>query len=634
MDPKTQNSLRGRLLVSYLAGNRAFKGIGVARASALWGQFGGQLYDILERGDAQTLSLILGESIASELITAWSEKQAEGKVIEWLDEHGFNARLAHKVIKIWGAEAVIKLGDNPYRMLAFAPWPTVDATAHSLGISFNDDRRLVAAVEWVCYVRVDARHTVTGNELLIRELRKILKCGPALASRAISLAKDECAIIEAPDGWQPLGPAVMERYIAERLRTLMNGKAQGQGNLFKRCPPGGELDLLIGDFESHQRLGLADEQRRAVMASFNHSLLVLTGGAGVGKTTTLKAIHEVSERIGRRVIQMALSGRAARQLRETTGREAVTIAAFLNLARNGKLSGADDSTLIIIDESSMLDLPLTYRILRSVSPRCGLMLVGDPYQLPPIGFGLVFHMLAASNTIPRVELTRVHRQAASTGIPDVAKAVRSGDPPPLATFSGRRPGVSFIPVDARNILNTIIEVVSDLGGVDEAQILTATKQGTSGVNAINCTFHEILSAGKQHVSHYGFNDGDPVIYLVNDYSKDLTNGSLGRVITVKRGTLAVDFGHTVEPLNQHLSKDLALAYSITVHKSQGSQFPRVIMPVVQNRLLDRTLLYTAITRAVEQVILIGDHDTFSKAVSNPPYAHLRHTGFASALSEA
>lgn len=624
---------RGRLLVSYLANNRAFRGIGVARASALWKQFGEELYDVLEKGDARRLSPILGDMVASELVIAWAEKLEENKVIKWLARFNFNIRLAYKIIKIWGTEAIQKLSENPYRMLAFAPWTIVDRTALSLGITHEDDRRLVAAVEWACYVRLDDKHTLTPYKMLIFEIRRLLRCGAELAARAVNLATVEYAIIESPGGLQPLGPAIMERYIADRLRSLMAGEAKGQGNLFRVELSSDDLDTIISDFEKDQRINFTIEQQEAVKGAFTNPLFILTGGAGVGKTTTLKAIHEVSERLKKRIVQIALSGRAARQLRETTGRPAMTIAAFLNGRRSGKVSNIDDSTLIIVDEASMLDLPLTYQILRAINPRCNLLLVGDPYQLPPIGFGLVFHLLARPNDVPRVELKHVHRQATSTGIPEVVNRIRSGYVPDLPPFSGKRTGVSFINTNPVNILDTIIDVVSELGGINEVQILAATKRGPSGINEINSTFHQILSTGKPHTSERGFAVGDPVIYLVNDYSKDLTNGSLGRVIALHDGNnIAVDFGHRQEPMDRPLAERLALAYGITVHKSQGSQFQRVILPVVRSRILDRTLIYTAITRAVQQAILIGDYATLRNSVSSQPHAHVRQTGFASALT--
>jgi exodeoxyribonuclease V alpha subunit len=614
-----------------LAKNRAFKGIGVARASALWRQLGQDLYDVLEKGDINRLSPILGEITASELLNAWASKQEEGRVIGWLDQFNFNTNLAYRLIKIWGTESITKLTENPYRMLAFSIWPVVDRAALSLGVLPDDDRRLIAAVESVCYARLDAKHTLTEHRDLAAEVRRILRCNAELADRAIRLAADEHAIVEAPGGWQPLGPALMEQYVATRLQSLVSGKAQGQGHLFQAKLTSEALESIIGDVEATCRLSLTGEQRGAVKAASTHPLLVITGGAGVGKTTTLKAICEASVRLGRTAVQMALSGRAARRLSDATGHPAMTIAAFLNVARGGKFTGTDDASLLIIDEASMLDLPLMYRILRSVSPRCNLMLVGDPYQLPPIGFGLVFHTLAASNLVPRIELTQVHRQAASTGIPGAANSVRAGAPPRLAPFGGNRPGVSFINADTHNILNTIIDVLNELGEINEVQILAATKHGPSGVHKINSRLQDILSTGQQRLPGSEFAVGDPVIYLVNNYAKDLSNGSLGRVVMVDGGGLAVDFGHTIELLDRRMSSDLALAYAITVHKSQGSQFPRVIVPIVPSRLLDRTLIYTAITRAVQQVVLIGDYNTFCRAVSGLPYAHMRQTGFESAL---
>ena len=367
----------------------------------------------------------------------------------------------------------------------------------------------------------------------------------------------------------------------------------------------------------------------------SHPLSVLTGGAGVGKTTVLKVIHEVCERTGSFVRQMALSGRAAQRMREATGREASTIAKFLREAGEGKIDPRGDP-LVIIDESSMLDLPLVFDLIRALPESARLLLVGDPYQLPPIGFGLVFHVLANSPQVPRVELTRIHRQAQSTGIPQIACDLRRGIVPELPTFVGIAPGVSFIDARGEQVIEWLDHVTEKLRRFEDVQILGVTKRGICGVKNINSVFHAIHAEAEGEQDGPVFVQGDPVIYLANDYGKELWNGSLGRVEAVDydaaKGkairTLSCQFEGVRHEIAEEDLTNIDLAYAITVHKAQGSQFRRVVMPVIRSRLLDRSLLYTALTRGIEQVVFIGDRGAFRQSIKAPPTSQNRMVGFS------
>jgi exodeoxyribonuclease V alpha subunit len=318
-------------------------------------------------------------------------------------------------------------------------------------------------------------------------------------------------------------------------------------------------------------------------------------------------------------------------MEEATGRPAKTIASWLRAVDAGTVT-LDTEPTIAIDESSMLDLPNTYRILRRLQPGCRLLFLGDPGQLPPIGFGIVFHAMVQETAIPRVHLTEIMRQAASTGIPQASCEIREGRVPPLDDYRGNGNGITFIDCKREEIANTVLDVVNDLGGVARCKVVSATKNGPAGVNAINDTFHELLSPGKPQL--YGYAVGEPVIWLRNDYDLDLLNGSLGTVVRADQ-ELIIDWeGVGQAVVEPSLLQDLNLAYAITVHKSQGTQFPTVVAPIYQSRLLDRTLLYTAVTRAQFQVVLVGDRRAFERAVLNPPNPSLRQTAFHVHLAKA
>ncbi len=279
---------------------------------------------------------------------------------------------------------------------------------------------------------------------------------------------------------------------------------------------------------------------------------------------------------------------------------------------------------IAIDEASMLDLPIMYRLLRRLEPGCKLLLLGDPGQLPPIGFGIVFHSLVENQAIPKVELTKIHRQAAHTGIPQISQAVRGGEVPEMSEYHGQGVGVSFVECPREQIPDVLMDVVHDLSGVGASQVISPLKSGSAGTRSINTLFQNLLAVGRER--YLGFSVGEPVIWLVNDYELGLMNGSLGVVKAIEPEGLRVawDEGELVIK-EEDVAEKMDLAYAITVHKSQGSQWERVVVPVFQSRLLDRTLLYTAITRAQSQVVLVGDRAAFQKAVQQPSSASRRQT---------
>ena len=623
----------GQLIINFLSKHPAFEGLGIGKAKAtrLWKNFGSDLYEVLRQGDLEKLTYVLAEESARRLVEAWRAVSEEAAIVSFLDAHGFDARLADKVRKIWPGDAPTKLNENPYRMLAFAGWEKVDRMAHSLGVAQCDPRRQVAAVEACLYQRLDAKHTLTPHAMLLDGVCAAMGTGGrGMGRAAVDRALGEHAIVATGDGYQPLGAAVMEKAITNYLHELLTGAPGPERNLFSSSLSSIIVEP-IASFEESAGLRLNAGQRRGVEMALHYPLSVLTGGAGTGKTTVLQVIHRIAEQVAVPVLQMALSGRAAQRLREATGRPASTIAAFLLAAEQGSVHSASE-LLVIIDESSMLDTPVMYSIVRALPAHARLLLVGDPYQLPPIGFGLVFHVLAASPHIPKVELVEVHRQAQSSGIPQIAREIRHGIVPSLPAFAGLSAGVSFIEADDGDVMDYILGVLTAWRGCEDTQVLGVTKRGASGTRNINATLHAMASAAKPKLEGWAFAEGDPIIYLMNDYQKELWNGSLGRIESIlssngRRSLMCCLDGARREIPEADFHR-IDLAYAITVHKAQGSQFKRVIVPIVKTRLLDRTLIYTALTRGVEQVVFVGDRGAFNAAVTAPPHAHERQVGFS------
>lgn len=613
----------GRLLVQYLTNSPDFRGIGAAKAQALWDAFGDRLAATLADGDVQALEAVLAPSMARRLVEAWQAKLPEAELMAFLDAHGFDLRLAGRLARVWGDRARQMAELNPYYMLAFAGWSTVDAAAAKLGVRADDSRRLVGAVESALYDRLQRAHTVTDHEMLLRLVRRKLQGGDA--ARAIELAHAELAVVGSLDeGYQAAGAASLERGIEERLRAMLAGEAAQQATLFEAVTPEPDwATRILTVVEREQGFALNAEQRAGAVMPFEHAFSLLTGGAGVGKTTVLRAIIRLAQNKHLTVVQMALAGRAAKRMSESTGHAAMTIAKFLTDSRAGKLELGGD-TLVVIDEASMLDLPTLYRVLRFLPDGARLLLVGDPAQLPPIGFGLVFHRLVESRLVPQTHLVEVHRQAESTGIPAVASAVRRHTVPGLTAYAGSGPGVSFIPCNADEVMRVLERLASDWHGEDW-QALAATKGGRGGIEFINKTSHANAIGD---VVGPAFVRGEPVIHLVNDLERGLMNGTLGRVIESDDERLSILFEGQRHDFDWAAARDrIAHAYAISVHKAQGSQFKRIAVVIGRSRLLDHALVYTALTRGVEQVVFIGDRNALESAIVNPPLAHMRQVAF-------
>lgn len=605
---------QGAYFVKYLA--RAVSGIGEATAQKLWNAHGAGLYKILAGKDPSPLVPILGDTRAVELLETYKEEMEERDVAVWLDEHRFDTRLANKVVHVWGKNGAALLKRNPYVMLTFAPWEGVDDAARRIGIALDDPRRLIGAVEGALYARLPQGHTAVSRTVLARAVQEMLGGSADLAEQAIDEALREGGAVTVPDGrLQPAGAAVMERYVETRIRELQ--QASRQEDLFQAAVSDQDIAAAIARFEATQAYVLTDEQRAAVVLAVNDGFGLILGGAGVGKTTVLRAAWVVCEAQGRQIKQMALSGRAAQRMREATGRQAYTIAGFLREIMQSK-ADIRAGTLLVIDEASMLDLPTTYRILRAMPAGARLLLVGDPAQLPPIGFGLLLHV-AAKSGVPKVTLTKIYRQAESTGIPVVAAAVRAGTMPVLPLYNGPRPGVSILPCVSDQLHNMLTDILADFDGQDECQILAPLRAGETGVNGINAYLHAICRAGRSCIPERDIALGEPVVWTKNDWTLGLMNGSLGRIVDISDAGVTAEFEGVIHQFTDWAAvQPMELAHAITVHKAQGSQFRRVIVPVFPSKILDRTLIYTAITRATEQVVLVGDAGALRRAVIATP----------------
>jgi exodeoxyribonuclease V alpha subunit len=590
----------GALLLRFITNLKI--GIGVTKAARLRDAFGDGLAAILDENDACVLSEVLNEEEAAALLRAWHHHASDLAALHFLDANGFSPRLSGRLLRFYGEDTAQKLRENPYRILAVASWPEVDAAARRLGIGTEDERRLVAAMDAVLYEALDEdKHTVVPRTVALDKLKPVLgSSSDRLANKAIGAALRQGAVVEDASGLRSTGVAIIEDAVSRQLSAL----------LARRTQPS-----ILADEPAAEGLVLNTEQRTAVrlLVSDEEGLVLVSGGAGTGKTAVLRVACDIQQQQGIQPELLALSGRAAHRLRTSTGRPASTIAAFIYKRRISPY-GAADEPVIVIDEASMLDLPTAYRILQLIPDRGRLVLVGDPYQLPPIGYGLVFHVLAEDHRVPKVELRTVHRQAERTGIPLIGSTLRHGKVPERSTlidYQGLASGFSFIEAEPDDIPRLVLNVYGELGGIPQVQVIASTRAETSSLNRML----QRARLGRKSVAR--FEPGDPVLFGRNDYERELFNGSLGQVIAVRDGgQLLCEFDGVEQELDDRI--DLQLAYGITVHKSQGSQFPRVIVPIVRNRMLDRSLIYTALTRAVEQAVFVGSWAAFCEAIVKEP----------------
>lgn len=636
-------AVSGELVVQTLATHDAFPGIGRERAARLWSAFGLSLFDALERGDADPFRELLGDELAQVFVRGWAQLHDLANTLRWLTEQRFPAALGRKVAAIYGAlpipddvppaerakgPTVWHLEDDPYRLLAFASWSATDTAARRLGVHADDPRRAAGAVEAALTRELARGHTWATFDTVRARAQELLHCSREGASAAISEGLRRGGVVQHGGGLQLAGTYVMERFVESRVGEMVSGQyVPAQRQLRPPLSPE-SVAHVIDRFEASEGYTLQAEQRAAVWMAMQAPFSTLSGGPGVGKTTVLKAIHAAAEAHGIPVIQAALSGRAAQRMAEATHRRASTIAALVRRLEQGEVPLSEEP-LLIIDEASMVDLATLYRLMVHFVPGVRLLLVGDVGQLPPVSFGLTFHVFVGAPSVSTTALTRVMRQTEASGIPQVCAAIRRGEVPILAAPDWSRGGVSFVPVPPDQVTDAVLGAIARMGGVSrDVQVVGSVKRGRGAVVDINHRLQALRCPGKAQVAAGLFVD-DPVIVTRNDYEVGVMNGELGIVREAAAdGGLVVDFDGELKLLPAHLAGKVELAYAITCHKSQGSQFRRVVVPVTPSRLLDRTLLLTAVSRAQEQVVLVGDHDAFAAAVRAAPQSSVRKVGLA------
>ncbi len=633
---------QGRLICDFLVAN--VPGMGITRAGRLWDAFGHDLPDVLATRDLTRIGEAivparpcLGVRVAADAVAAWGKLESEVELILWLDRHGLGDPATVGTLRdVLPRDAVACLQENPYRLVALLPWRTVDA----IGLKVLEDgghaspkdhpHRLVGAVDAAIKHVIATGDTWVGRRALRDGIARVLAVPPSYAGldTAISLGEANGAITPHLDGYRAPGCAVMEEMVAGGLEAMMDRKAAPEG-----LGTPDDVRRLVAEAQDEQA-PLHPEQAAAAIKVLGLPLACLQGGAGVGKTHTLRVICDAWEAGGGDLLLCALAGKAALRLSQATGRLARTITRTLMEldGGNGPEGGGDGTwarmtprTLVVVDEASMVDLASAYRLLDRMLPGARLLLVGDERQLPPIGFGVVYHRLVADDRIT-ARLTTVRRQADESGIPGTAATIRRREMPLLERYTGPRSGVHLMEAEDREaIAGAVLRIASDFD--ERPMIVTPTRVGAAGMMELNARFHEEAAVLEEVRCHAGqrIGPGEPVIHLRNDYRRNLYNGSLGVVasVDVEAGTAVVTFDDKPVSFSRQQLSDVAQAYAITCHRAQGSQARRVVVALYDSRVLDPSWVYTAITRAEEQVVVVGDADTLSQVLQRPWAAELR-----------
>ena len=640
----------GKLIIEFLA--NYCPGVGRVRSQALWDHFGLDLPDILTKGDLSQIAPViasgpvLGIRLAYFVVKAWRAAEADAALAAWFQKHGLgDLRAMRLAAKVFGLQAVKRLQDNPWCLASILPWPQVDEIGlkvlAELGVKHPERsaKRLLGAFDSAMSDVLAEGHTQVSGPDLERILERKIKSHD-LAPSAIHTGHAAGAAVERDGSYLPPGSAFMENFVVRKLHQLCSGDwATGRDT-----PRSDTLKCVLDELVSKQ-IKLDVEQEQACLRALLADLSLLVGGAGTGKTTVIRYITRAWHRLGGNVLMATLSGKAALRLSQSTGMLAKTLCrvigeleerAAADSRSKNSLAKIDAKTLVVIDEASMVDLATFYKLMKHLVPGAKLLLAGDPAQLPPIGFGLIFHRLVADDAITS-RLTTIHRQTEASGIPAVAAGIRNRQMPELKEYAGKIEGVSFIDAPPDQIPGVIESVTNDLGGFDgrsELLVVTATNQGPAGAVSLNRHFHNLYSAKTKHFEKKGhlgqyFCPGEPVIHLRNDYQRGIFNGSMGWVMSLdmKAWSLTAVLDGRDVTFNESQLIDLALAYAVTCHKCQGSQVKRVVVPIYRTKLLDPSWLYTAVTRAEKQVVLVGDRKEFEKALERPFAAETRRVGF-------
>lgn len=621
----------GEQLIKFIASEPDFRGIGEHKARAIWQAFGKKLYDILcndtEQSRQQFKGLLSEDSISS-LFSGYA-KYRNLSHCNWMSENKIPANIQQKLLRFHGELTIHNIKLNPYILVGFGmSFDEVDEIATDNDLSFKvpicDDRRLSAAVEVSIRKEIEKGHTYALKADLVPSVLNLLKC-EELTRLAFKAGHSKAQFVLNPTTffYHPTAQLLMENVVAKRLSYLAK-----QEDFF-------DEKARVAYLSTIQELPykLTNRQLVAVKVCLSNGVSCITGGAGTGKTTVLYTVLKSFSKLGYKVHAVALSGRAAMRLHESTGVITSTIAKLLN-DKAIEPSSEKQLHVLVIDEASMIDIPLMYQLVNHIHPSVRILFVGDPEQLPPIGCGKVLSDIVHSKTVANTHLDIIKRQKEGSRIPEYSMSINQGDIPQNLTDGS----VYFHQASKNEIAEVCCELYQC--SPESSQVLAPTNKL---VHLINQLIQSAVNADSRRLEFELYGEryyqnlslGDVVLFTQNHYKKGIQNGSLGKLTSIqtsgdKLGEVTLDSGDIVG-INQSLLDCMELGYAITLHKAQGSQFRRVIIALNKSKIVDRSWLYTAITRAETEVHIVGEEADFKAVIKAPSYSHRRNSYLSTLL---
>lgn len=638
-------------LIDFLSGKQ-FTGIGKKTAEKIVDKLGTDAINKIIADPHILDELKLRKTIKDSLVDNLRANQGMDQIIIGLNDLGFGANLSSAIFDKYGEETLHIINENPYQLAAEIDgisFNRADQVAQKLGIATDDSRRIDAAIiQTLDDLTMETGDTFTKTKPLLQQTIQLLAQGSGgrvstdlIANQIVELEKNQ-EIRYADEKIYPTALYNAEWQIADHLHRLLTVDPEKL--------PATTIEKTVTKVADQSGITYDQVQKEAIKTALNSKVMLLTGGPGTGKTTIIKGIvasyakiHALSLDVNEYkeksfpVLLAAPTGRAAKRMSEATDLPASTIHRLLGL--NGREMPTDmnardlEGSLLIIDEMSMVDTLLFKTLIQAVPTSMHVVLVGDKDQLPSVGPGQVFHDLLDFAELPKVELTNIHRQAADSTIIPLAHAIKEGKLPPDLT--NKMPDRSFISCHA-NQVPSVVQQIIDLSkkrdySANDIQILAPMYRGQAGIDRLNELAQQAYNPpanGKQEVDFRGltFRVGDKVLQLVNVPEKNIFNGDIGKITAIESGrtvgrkseSITVDFDGNEVSYSRMEWNQLRLAYCISIHKAQGSQFKMVLLPIVQqfSRMLQRNLLYTAITRAAEKLVLIGEPYAAVTSVKN------------------
>ena len=605
-------------------GSGLIAGIGKSMAKQIVSHFGQQTLEVLDKNPQRLLEVSgIGRKRLKKIQDSWVKQKGVKDVMVFLQGHGISAAYAAKIYKEYGKDSIQKVKENPYCLaddIFGIGFKKADDIASRMGYEKNDMRRCKAGIIYTLNQLAIDGHCYMERCKLIKEAMELLAADERPITEAMSVMELEQGIIlDGEDVFLPMY-YYSEVGVAKKLGKLMDGKIDDADKV--------DIEKAVSE---KSKITYDEVQIAAIRQAVKSKVMVLTGGPGCGKTFTTNGIIRVFESLKKTVICAAPTGRAAKRMSEATGKDAKTIHRLLEYKPQEGFSRNEDHPLsgdvLIVDESSMIDIMLMNSLMKAVPQKMRLILVGDIDQLPSVGAGNVLRDIIDSGVVPVVRLTRIFRQAQASRIVTNAHKINQGTFPDVS--NGKESDFFFIQQDdpdavAAEIVNLAKNRIPKAYnyGIGDIQVLAPMRRGVVGTISLNIALQEAINPVGECISYGSFKYrlGDKVMQIKNNYDKDVFNGDIGVVECVNNdeNTMTVLFDGKAVEYEKGDFGELTLAYATTIHKSQGSEYPVVVMPLMMSHyvMLQRNLVYTGVTRAKKLCIIIGESKALSQSIRN------------------